>query len=186
MLACDFFHVDCAVTLRRVYVFFVIEVGTRHVQVLGVTAHPDGAWTVQQARNLLMDLGERAARFRFMVRDRASQFTDGFDAVLSAAGIEVVRIPPRSPRANAFSERWVRTVRAEVTDRMLIAGPRHLRAVLDEYAARYNRHRPHRGRNLRPPDCDDITVAVTSDLAAARIQRQRVLGGLINEYEQAA
>jgi putative transposase len=186
MLACDFFHVDCAVTLRRVYVFFVIELGTRHVHVLGVTAHPDRAGTVQQARNLLMDLGERAARFRFMVRDRAGQFTDGFDAVLSAASIEVVRIPPRSPRANAFSERWVRTVRAEVTDRMLIAGPRPLRAVLDEYAAHYNRHRPHRGMNLRPPDCDDITVAVTGDLAAARIRRQRVLGGLINEYERAA
>jgi hypothetical protein len=102
-------------------------VGTRHV--LGVTAHPDGAWTVQQARNLLMDLGERAARSRFTIRDRAGQFTDGFDAVLSAAGIEVVKIPPRSPRANAFSERWVRTGRAGVTDRMLIAGPRHLRAA---------------------------------------------------------
>jgi len=165
--------------------FFVIEVGIRHVHVLGVTAHPDGAWTVQQARNLLMDIGERAGQFRFMIRDRAGQYTDGFDVVLSAAGIEVVKIPPRSSRANAFSERWVRTVRAEVTDRMLIAGPRHLRAVLDEYAAHYNRHRPHRGRNLRP-DCDDITMAATSDLAAARIHRRRVLGGLINEYERAA
>jgi len=166
--------------------FFVIEVGTRHVHVLGVTAHPDGAWTVQQARNLLMDLGERAGQFRFMVRDRAGQFTDGFDAVLSAAGIEGVKIPPRSPKANAYAERWVRTVRAEVTDRMLIAGPRHLRAVLDAYAAHYNRHRPHRGRSLRPPDCDDIAMAATTDLAAARIQRRRVLGGLINEYERAA
>jgi putative transposase len=186
MLACDFFHVDCAVTLRRVYAFFVIEVGTRHVHVLGVTAHPNGAWTVQQARNLLMDLGERADRFRFLIRDRAGQFTEAFDAVLGSAGIEVVKIPPRSPRANAYAERWVRTARAEVTDRMLITGPRHLHAVLEEYAAHYNQHRPHRARNLRPPDSDDITLAVTTDLAAARVWRRRVLGGLINEYQWAA
>ena len=186
MLACDFFHVDCAVTLRRLYVFFVIEVGTRHVHVLGVTAHPDGAWTVQQARNLLMDLGEGADRFRFLIRDRAGQFTEAFDAVLAGAGIEVVKIPPRSPRANAFSERWVRTARAEVTDRMLIAGPRHLRAVLEEYAAHYNRHRPHRARNLRPPDSDEVTMTAISDLAVARIRRRRVLGGVINEYQRAA
>jgi putative transposase len=186
MLACDVFHVDCAVTLRRLYVFFVIEVGTRHVHVMGVTAHPDGAWTVQQARNLLMDLGERASEFRFLVRDRAGQFTEAFDAVLAAAGIEVVKIPPQSPRANAYAERWVRTVRAEVTDRMLIAGPRHLRAVLDEYVAHYNQHRPHRSRNLRPPDTDDIGTASVTGLAAARIRRQEVLGGMIHEYEQAA
>jgi transposase InsO family protein len=142
MLACDFFHVDCAVTLRRVYVFFMLEVGTRHVRVLGVTAHPDGAWTVQQARNLLMDLGERASRFRFLIRDRAGQFTEAFDTVLATAGIEAVKIPPRTLRANAHAERWVQTARAEVTDRMLITGPRHLRVVLDEYVAHYNQHRP--------------------------------------------
>ena len=186
MLACDFFHVDCAVTLRRLYVFFVLEVGTRHVHVLGVTAHPDGAWTVQQARNLLMDLGERAGRFRFLIRDRAGQFTEAFDAVLSGAGIEVVKIPPRSPRANAYAERWVRTARAEVTDRMLIAGQRHLRAVLDEYVAHYNQHRPHRARNLRPPDSGEITTAPVTDLATAQIRRHKVLGGLIHEYERAA
>jgi|SRR5215472_2017947 len=132
--------------------FFVIEVGTRYVHILGVTAHPDGAWTVQQARNLLMDLGERAARFRVLVRDRAGQFTDTFDSVLAEARIEVVNIPPRSPRANTYAERLVRTVRAEVTDRMLITGRRHLCAVLHEYAAHYNQHRPHRALNLRPPN----------------------------------
>ena len=186
MLACDFFHVDCAVTLRRVCVFFVLEIGTRHAHVLGVTAHPDGAWTVQQARNLLMDLGERAAGFRFLVRDRAGQFTGASGAVLAAAGIEAVKIPPRSPRANASAGRWVRTVRAECTDRMLIAGPRHLRAVLEEYVAPYNRHRPHRARNLRPPDTGGVVIAPVTDLAVPRIRRCTVLGGLIHEYGRAA
>ena len=186
MLACDFFRVDSALTLRRLYVFFVIEVSTRHVHVLGVTAHPDGAWTVQQARNLLIDLGERAAQFRFLIRDRAGQFTETFDAVLTGAGIEVVKIPPRSPRANAYAERWVRTARAECTDRMLITGLRHLRAVLDEYVGHYNRHRPHRATNRQPPDHGDRATAPVTDLATARIRRRKVLGGLIHEYERAA
>jgi len=182
MLACDFFHVDCAVTLRRLYVFFVLEAGTRHVHVLGVTAHPDGVWTVQQARNLLMDLGDRAARFRFLVRDRAGQFTEAFDAVLAGAGIEVVKIPPRSPSANAYAERFVLTARTEVTDRMLIFGERHLRAILAQYEAHYNGRRPHRGRQLRPPQPDQPPA----DLTKERIKRRPVLGGLINEYERAA
>jgi putative transposase len=184
MLACDFFHVDCAVTLRRVYVFFVIEIGARHVHVLGVTTNPDGAWTTQQARNLLMDLGEHASRFKFMIRDRAGQFTGAFDALLAGAGIEAVKIPPYSPKANAYAERWVRTVRAEATDRMLITGPWHLRTVLDEYVAHYNGHRPHRARDLRPPDHDEGAAPV-ADLATARIRRHGVLGGLIHEYERA-
>jgi putative transposase len=134
MVAAGFFHVDCAVTLR-LYCFFVIEVGSRYVHILGVTANPDGPWTTQQIRNLLMDLGDRAADFRFLVRDRAGQFTASFDALLASAGIEAVKIPPRSPRANAYAERFVLTARTEVTDRMLIFGQRHLRTILAQYEA---------------------------------------------------
>jgi putative transposase len=182
MLAVDFFHVDCAVTLQRLYCFFVIEVGSRYVHILGVTASPDGPWTVQQVRNLLMDLGDRAADFRFLVRDRAGQFTEAFDAVLADAGIEAVKIPPRSPRANAYAERFVLTARTEVTDRMLIFGRRHLRSVLAEYEAHYNGRRPHRSRQLRPPRPDHPVA----DLSQERIKRRPVLGGLIGEYERAA
>ena len=182
MLAADFFHVDCAVTLQRLYCLFVMEVGTRYVHILGVTANPDGAWTVQQIRNLLMDLGDRAAGFRFLVRDRAGQFTSAFDAVLADAGIEAVKIPPRSPRANAYAERFVLTARTEITDRMLIFGERHLRMILARYEGHYNGRRPHRGRQLCPPRPDHPVA----DLSRKRIQRRPVLGGLINEYERAA
>src|SRR5690348_8063933 len=150
MLAADFFHVDCAVTLRRLYVLFALAVGDRFLHVLGVTGHPDGPWTTQQARNLVVDL-DHAARFRFLVRDRAGQFTASVDAVLADAGIEVVKIPPRCPRANCFAERFVLTVRTEVTDRMLIFGERQLRRVLAEYTVHYNRRRPHRSLQLHPP-----------------------------------
>ena len=181
MLATDFFHVDCALTLQRLYCLFVIEVGSRYVHVLGVTAHPDGPWTTQQIRNLLMDLAERAADFRFLVRDRAGQFTASFDAVLAAAGIRAVKIPPRSPRANAFAERFVLTVRTEVTDRMLIFGQQQLRSILAKYEAHYNGRRPHRSRQLHPPR-PDYPIA---DLFRERIKRRPVLGGLIHEYERA-
>jgi transposase InsO family protein len=182
MLAVDFFHVDCAVSLQRLYCFFVIEVGSRYVHILGVTTNPDGPWTTQQIRNLLMDLGDRAVDFRFLIRDRAGQFSTSFDAVLASAGIEAVKTPPRSPRANAFAERFVLTARTEVTDRMLIFGERHLRTVLAEYEAHYNGRRPHRSRQLRPPRPDHPVA----DLSQQQIRRRPVLGGLLNEYERVA
>ncbi|MET7928833.1 integrase core domain-containing protein [Streptomyces sp. NPDC005349] len=182
MLAVDFFHVDCAVTLRRLHVFFAMEVGSRYVHILGVTSHPDGPWTTQQARNLMADLGDRASKFTFLVRDRAGQFSASFDAGLADAGIAVVKIPPRSPRANAYAERFVLTVRSEVTDRMLIFSQQHLRAVLDEYAKHYNGRRPHRGQRLHPPRPDHPIASPTHE----RIKRRQRLGGLINDYERAA
>ncbi|KFU81944.1 Integrase core domain-containing protein [Amycolatopsis lurida] len=182
MLACDFFHVDCAVTLKRIYVFFVLEVGSRYVRVLGTTTNPDGEWTTQQIRNLVMDLDDRIDDFRFLIRDRAGQFSASFDAVLADVGIETVKIPPRCPRANCYAERFVLTVRTELTDRMLILGERHLRAVLAEYVRHYNGRRPHRSRELRPPR----PTHPVADLNSHRIKRQRLLGGLINEYERAA
>jgi putative transposase len=182
MLAVDFFHVDCAITLKRIYVFFALEVRSRQVHVLGTTSHPTGAWTTQQVRNLLMDLDDRTATFRFLVRDRAGQFTESFDAVLTGAGIDTVKIPPRCPRANCFAERFVLTARTELTDRILIFGERHLRTVLARYSAHYNGRRPHRALGLLPPNPDHAVP----DLASQRIRRRPILGGLINEYERTA
>jgi hypothetical protein len=165
MLAVDFFHIDCALTLKRIYVLLALEVGSRYMHILGTTSHPTGSWTTQQARNLLMDLDDRTATFRFLVRDRAGQFTASFNAVLADAGIHTVKIPPRCPRANCFAERFVLTARTELTDRILIFGERHLRTVLAQYGAHYNGRRPHRAMRLRPPCLDH---------AAPDLDRQRI------------
>ena len=133
----------------------------------------------------MLDPGERAGQFRFLVRDRDTKYTDVFDEVFSSEGIEVLRSPPQAPRANAYAERRVRTVRRECLDRMLIYNPRHLLAVLSEFIAHYNEHRPHQSRHQRPPDAVDSGPAVV-DLASGRVRRRKILNGLISEYSQAA
>ena len=143
ILAVDFAHVD-TVFLRRLYILVVIEHDRRRVHIAGITAHPTGAWVTQQARNLLMDLGDRADRFRFLIRDRDSKFTAAFDAVFTGADIRIIRTPIRAPRANAIAERFIGTLRRECLDHLLITGPRHLDVVLREYTQHYNAHRPHR------------------------------------------
>jgi transposase InsO family protein len=181
ILAVDFAHVD-TVFLRRLYALVVIEHGRRHVHITGITAHPTGAWVTQQARNLLMDLGDRADRFRFLIRDRDSKFTSAFDAVLAGADIRVIRTPVRAPRANAIAERFIGTLRRECLDQLLITGRRHLAAVLREYMRHYNSHRPHRSLDQRPPVGD----APPRSGGTIRVLRRDRLGSLIHEYVQVA
>ncbi|HET6532079.1 MAG TPA: integrase core domain-containing protein [Actinoplanes sp.] len=182
-LAVDFFTVE-TVRLRRLYVLFVVEVERRRVHLAEITAHPSGDWVVQAARNLAMDLGERMDRFRFLVRDRDAKFTAGFDAVFAAASVEVVKIPPRTPTANAYAERWVHTVRTECLDWVLILNDRHLDRVLTAYLQHYNTGRPHRGLSLAVPQPRPVPVVAPDP--PGRIERVDVLGGLIHEYRHAA
>jgi putative transposase len=148
-----------------------------------MTAHPADDWVTQQARNLFMELEDRVGRFRFRLRDRDAKFTAAFDTVVAAEGITVLRTPVRAPRANAYAERWVGTVRWEVLDRMLILGCRQLRAVLAEYADHYNGHRPHRALGQAPPLGPGEPVVL---VPAGRVVRRDRLGGLIHEYAQVA
>jgi putative transposase len=153
------------------------------VHLVGVTAHPTGAWVTQAARNLLIDLDERAGRFRFLIRDRDAKFTAAFDAVFAAAGIEVVKIPARAPKANAFAERWVRTARTECLDWIWNRG--QLDKVLTVYVEHYNTARPHRGINLGLPVAEG-EPARASLAEIRRIDCVDVLGGLVHEYRHAA
>jgi transposase InsO family protein len=184
VLACDFLTVE-TIGLTRLYVLFVIELDRRRVHLAGITAHPSGEWVTQAARNLLMDLDEHGRRFRFLIRDRDTKFTAAFDTAFAAAGIETLKIPPRAPKANAYAERWVRTVRSECLDWTLILGRRHLEQVLTEYVEHYNTARPHRGVSLEVPvPATPPPLATITQLRL--VERTDVLGGLIHEYHQAA
>jgi transposase len=179
ILATDFFTVD-TVLLRRYYVLFVVEVKSWIVHILGVTTNPDGPWAAQVARNFVADLEEGGHQFRFVLRDRDTKFTASFDAVMASAGIEVVGTPVQAPRANAFAERWVGTVRRECLDHLLIASRRQLETVLRDYVRHYNRARPHRGLHL------DAPKPMSGPQHLGTVRRHDVLGGIIHEYERAA
>jgi len=180
ILAADLFHVD-TVLLRRLHVLFFIEHGIRRVHLAGVTAHPTGEWVTQQARNLLMNLEERADGFKFLIRDRDAKFTAAFDAVLAAAGVRIIKTPVQAPRA--IAERWIAGARRECLDRMLITGERHLRLVLGECIDHYNTHRPHRALQQSPPAGRPHPPALGANV---RVLRRDRLGGLIREYSQVA
>jgi len=182
ILACDLFHLD-TINLHQLYAFFVIEHATRRVHILGVTAHPTGAWLTQLARNLLMDLDDANRRFRFLIRDRDSKFTAGFDAVFTAVDIRIVRTPVRAPRANAIAERFVGTVRRELLDHVLIVNQRHAAAVLREFERHYNNHRPHRTLGQAAPS---HPLPHHSRTQPAKVRRRDRCGGVIHEYQQVA
>jgi putative transposase len=178
-LACDFLTVETAF-LQRIYVLFFISVATRRIEYVACTANPDGRWVTQQARNLVMQLGDEQP-FRFLIHDRDAKFSRAFDTVFGSEDITVIRTPIQAPNANAHAERWVRTLRADCLDRILILGRHHLQHVLRVYRQHYNEHRPHRALRLLPPNAHEPTPLN----APARVHRRDLLGGLIHEYEAA-
>jgi putative transposase len=184
VLACDFFTVE-TMWLKTLYVLFFIELCSRRVHLGGCTANPDPAWVTQQARNLAREWPDIEGQVRFLVRDRDSKFTRAFDVVFRSEAIRVLRTPVRAPRANAYAERWIRTVRTECLDWLLILNRTHLEHVLRVYVGHYNHHRPHRGLGLVAPQgqrpLEAIACAGTGD-----VYRRDLLGGLLHEYYQAA
>jgi putative transposase len=183
IVACDFFTVE-TVWLKRIYVLVFIELATRRVHLAGCSTNPDGAWVVQQARNFTFHLNECTEPFRFLIHDRDAKFCGPFDEVFSTEGLQVVRTPIRAPRANAFCERWIRTVRAECLDWLLIFSRRHLWRVLSIYILHYNRERPHRALQLQVPEQEEFDRRPLS--VDATVLRRDRLGGLLHEYYEAA
>jgi putative transposase len=186
ILACDFFTVD-TVWLRRPYVLFFVSVGTRRVEYVACTRHPDSAWMMQQTRNLLMGLDERGERPRFLIHDRDRKYSRAFDAIFGSEGTVIVRTPVQAPNANAYAERWVGSVRRECLDRLLIFGRRQLEHVLRVYIRHFNQQRPHRALKLRPPDRGSgPDPSPTATVYPLQVRRRDLLGGLLHEYEAAA
>jgi putative transposase len=181
--ACDFLIVETAL-LKRLYVLVFIEHGTRRLHLAGVTSHPTGAWTVQQARNLAIDLGDHLGMQRFLIHDRDPLFTTAFGEVFTSEGLRIITTLPKTPRMNAICERVIGTLRRELLDRTLILGERHLALLLREYLRHYNAHRPHQSRQQRPPDMEAQSAQEVVDLQSVR--RKPVVAGVINEYHHAA
>ena len=184
IVACDFFTVD-TVLFRRLYVLVFIEIATRQVYLAGITANPTGEWATQQARNVIETFVESTKPIRFLIHDRDSKFTAAFDEVFRSEGVRTIRTPVRAPRANAFIERWIGTVRRECLDRILIVNRRHLERVLPVYIRHYNEHRPHRSLDQRPP-IEEPSPGSETVVVLDRVRRRDVLGGLIHEYKAAA
>jgi putative transposase len=186
IIACDFLVVE-TVLLQRMYVLVFIEHGTRRLHLGGVTAHPTGAWAVQQARNLAMDLGDRFDTLRFLIHDRDPLFTTAFAEAFRADGLRIITTLPRTPRMNAICERVIETLRREILDRTLILGERQLALILREYLIHYNRHRPHQSRQQRPPRIEAQPIRDGREpIDLRRVRRKRVVTGLVSEYHRAA
>ena len=175
LIACDFFTVE-TLTLKTLYVLFFIELGSRKVHRAGVTANPNQTWVTQQARQVMWELGERNPPCRFLIRDRDNKFPQAFDTVFRSEGIDVIRTPVRAPNANAYAERWVRTVREECLDHLLILNQTHLRRVLKTYTEYYNEARPHQGIGQRIPVPQELSPCTGT------VKHRKVLGGIINDY----
>jgi putative transposase len=184
-LACDFFTVETA-SLKRIYVLFFLSLDSRRIEFVACSPNPTGAWTAQQARNLLMASEDREQPLRFLIHDRDAKFSGDFDHVLKSEGIVVIRTPIQAPNANAYAERWVGSVRRECLDRLLIFSRRQLEQVLRVYARHYNQHRPHRSLAFRPPEQADRSPTPPPAPPYPQLTRRDLLGGLIHEYERAA
>ena len=184
-LACDFFTVETA-WLKRIYVLFFLSLERRRIEFVACTPNPTGAWTAQQARNLLMALDHRQQPLRVLIHDRDSKFGGGFDSVFQSEAIIVIRTPVQAPNVNAHAERWVGSVRRECLDRLLIFSQRQLEHVLRVYALHYNGHRPHRALASRPPEQADRSPTPLRAPPSPQLTRRDLLRGLLHEYEYAA